>query len=215
MYLTLGTRPDLSYAVGVLRRYSANPGPDHQRALDCVFKYLRATSDRGLVFQRGTEKGLTLEGYADVDWANDVNNRRLTSGYVFMLASTAVSWSSKKQTSVALSSTEAEYIAGAHAAKELIWLRQLLAGLSFTTNSPTTLLMDNQLAIAIAKNPAHHKRMKHIEVCYHFLKRMVKDGKIKLEYVPTTEQPADAMTKGLACEKHELFIGQMGLRRLG
>jgi Reverse transcriptase (RNA-dependent DNA polymerase) len=215
MYLTLGTRPDLSYAVGVLGRYSANLGPDHQRALDRVFKYLRATSDRGLVFQQGTEKGLTLEGYADVDWANDVNDRWSTSGYVFMLAGAAVSWSSKKQMSVALSSTEAEYIAGAHAAKELIWLRQLLAGLGFATNSPTTLLMDNQSAIAIAKNPTHHERTKHIEVRYHFLKRMVEDGKIKLEYVPTMEQPADAMTKGLARKKHELFIGQMGLCRLG
>jgi hypothetical protein len=120
----------------------------------------------------------------------------------------------KKQTLVALSSTEAEYIAGTHAVKELIWLRQLLTGLSFASNSPTTLLMDNQLAIAIAKNPAHHEHTKHIEVCYHFLKKKVKENEIELKYVPTTEQPADAMTKGLSCEKHELFIGQMGLCRL-
>jgi hypothetical protein len=144
-----------------------------------------------------------------------VNDRRSTSGYVFILAGAAVSWSSKKQTSVALSSTEAEYIAGTHAAKELIWLKELLARLDLATNSPTTLLMDNQSAIAIAKNPAFHKRTKHIEVRYHFLKKMVKDKKIRLEYVPTTEQTADAMTKGLSREKHELFIGQMGLRRLG
>ena len=144
-----------------------------------------------------------------------MNDRRSTSGYVFILAGAAVSWSSKKQTSVALSSTEAEYIASAHAAKELIWLRELLAGLDLATNSPTTLLMDNQSAIAIAKNPAFHERTKHIEVRYHFLKKMVEDEKIRLEYVPTTEQTADAMTKGLSREKHELFIGQMGLRRLG
>jgi hypothetical protein len=151
----------------------------------------------------------------DADWANDVNDHQSTLGYVFILAGTTVSWSLKKQTSVALSSTEAEYITGAHAAKELIWLRQLLTRLDLATNTPTTLLMDNQSAIAIAKNPAFHERTMHIEVHYHFLKKMVKDKKIKLEYVPTTEQTADAMTKGLACEKHELFVGQMGLRRLG
>jgi hypothetical protein len=151
----------------------------------------------------------------DADWANNVNDCRSTLGYVFILAGATVSWSSKKQTSVALLSTEAEYIAGAHTMKELIWLRQLLAGLDLTTNVPTTLLMDNQSAIAITKNPAFHEHTKHIEVCYHFLKKMVKDGKIKLDYVPTTEQTADAMTKGLSREKHELFIGQMGLRHLG
>jgi Reverse transcriptase (RNA-dependent DNA polymerase) len=215
MYLTLGTRPNLSYAIGVLGRYSANPGPDHQCALDRVFKYLRATSDCGLVFQRGTEKGLTLEGYADADWASNLNDRWSTLGYVFMLASAAVSWSLKKQTSVALSSTKAKYISGAHAAKELIWLRQLLARLSFAMNSPMTLLIDNQSAIAIAKNPAHHERTKHIEVRYHFLKKKVEEKEIELKYVPTTEQPTDTMTKGLSHEKHELFVGQMGLRRLG
>jgi hypothetical protein len=114
-----------------------------------------------------------------------------------------------------LLSTEAKYITGTHTVKELIWLRELLARLDLTTNLPTTLLMDNQSAIAIAKNPTFHECTKHIEVCYHFLKKMVKDGKIKLEYIPTTEQLVDAMTKGLACEKHKLFIGQMGLCHLG
>jgi hypothetical protein len=144
-----------------------------------------------------------------------MNDRRSTSGYVFILASATISWSLKKQTLVVLSSTEAKYITSAHTAKELIWLRELLTGLDLATNSPTTLLMDNQSAIAIAKNPTFHKCTKHIEVHYHFLKKMVEDGKIKLNYVPTMEQTADAMTKGLACEKHELFIGQMGLRHLG
>jgi hypothetical protein len=131
-----------------------------------------------------------------------------------MLAGAAVSWSSKKQTLVALSSTEAKYISGVHTMKELIWLRQLLAGLSFATNSPTTLLIDNQSAITITKNPAHHKHTKHIKVCYHFLKKKVEEKEIKLKYVLTTEQPADTMTKGLSHKKHELFVGQMGLHCL-
>ncbi len=97
-----------------------------------------------------------LFSYADADWASDINDRKSTSGYMFKLAGAAVSWSSKKQTSVALSSTKAKYIAGAHAAKEVVWLRQLLSELGLGTRHPTTLLIDNQSAIAIAKNPKFH-----------------------------------------------------------
>ena len=97
-----------------------------------------------------------LFGYADADWASDINDRKSTSGYVFKLASATVSWSSKKQTSVALSSTEAKYIARVHTTKEVIWLRQLLSELGLGTRHPTTLLIDNQSAIAIAKNPKFH-----------------------------------------------------------
>ena len=127
----------------------------------------------------------------------------------------AISWSSKKQTSVALSSTEAEYIAGAHAAKESIWLRQLLTGLGLTISKPTLLRMDNQSAIAIAKNPTFHEWTKHIEVRYHFLKSRVEAKEIELDYVLTMEQTVDAMTKELTWEKHELFAGWMGLRHPG
>jgi hypothetical protein len=169
MYPMLGTRPDLGYAIAALGRHAANPGPDHQRALERVFWYLRATSDQQLVFGWGSLGGSTLFGYADADWASDVNNRKSTSGYMFKLAGAAVSWSSKKQTSVALSSTEAEYISGAHTAKEAVWLRQLLSELGLDTSSPTILHIDNQSTIAIAKNPEFHDRMKHIDVRYHFL----------------------------------------------
>jgi hypothetical protein len=108
--------------------------------------------------------GSTLFGYADADWASDVNDHKSTSGYVFKLAGTAVSWSSKKQTSVALSSTEAEYIARAHAAKEAIWLRQLLSELGQGTPHPTILRIDNQSTIVIAWNPEFHDCTKHIDV---------------------------------------------------
>lgn len=120
MYPMLGTRPDMAYTVAALGRHAACPGNEHQRALDRAFRYLRATSDWKLIFQRGTAEGTTLRGFVDADWASDVNDRKSTSGYVFMLAGGAISWSSKKQSSVALSSTEAEYIAAAHAAKEVI-----------------------------------------------------------------------------------------------
>jgi transposase InsO family protein len=214
MYPMLGTRPDLAYTVAALGRHSASPGEEHQRALDRAFRYLKATSDQRLVFQRGTPSGTTLHGFVDADWASDVNDRKSTSGFVFMLGGAAVSWSSKKQTSVALSSTEAEYIAAAHATKEVVWLRRLLIDLGLDLDSPTTLHVDNQSAIAIARNPEFHDRTKHIEVRHHFLRHKVEGKEIHLEYIPTEEQTADILTKGLVREKHERFSTAMGLRRL-
>jgi Reverse transcriptase (RNA-dependent DNA polymerase) len=213
----LGTRPDLAYTVAALGRHAASPGDDHLRALERAFRYLRATSDRKLVFQRGVPGGTNLHGYVDADWASDVNDRKSTSGYVFMLAGGAISWSSKKQPSVALSSTEAEYIAGAHAAKEAVWLQRLLREIwqQSESHTPVTLLIDNQSAIAIARNPEFHDRTKHIEVRHHFLRQQFESKAIDLSYVPTEDQTADVLTKGLAREKHERFTTSMGVRRVG
>jgi len=169
MYPMLGTHPDLAYTVAALGRHAASPGADHQCTLDRAFRYLRATSDRQLIFQRGTPSGTVLHGFVDADWASDVNDRKSTSGFVFMLGGTAISWSSKKQAAVALSSTEAKYLARAHAAKEAVWLRRLLGELGQDTNSPTALHIDNQSAITIARNPEFHNHTKHIDVRYHFL----------------------------------------------
>jgi hypothetical protein len=210
----LGTRPDLAYAVGVLGQHAATPGEEHQRALDRVFWYLQATKDWHLVFQQGTPEGLSLTGFMDADWANELSDRSSTSGYTYKLAGGAISWSSKKQSSIALSSTEAEYIAGAHAAKEAIWLRRLLSKLGLPDHDPTTLRMDNQSAIAIAKNPQFHDRTKHIEVRYHFLRHKIEEEEIELDYVPTNEQVANILTKGLNREKHTRFSKEMGLCHL-
>jgi hypothetical protein len=215
MYPMLGTRPDLAYTVAALGRHSATPGSDHERALDRAFRYLRATSDWQLVFQRGTPGGTVLHGFVDADWASDVNDRKSTSGFVFMLGGAAISWSSKKQTSVALSSTEAEYIAAAHATKEVVWLRRLLTELGLNLRPPTVLHVDNQSAIAIARNPEFHDRTKHIEVRHHFLRHKVEGEEIRLEYTPTDDQVADVLTKGIVHAKHERFSGAMGIRRLG
>ena len=122
MYPMLGTHPDLTYSVTILGQHAANPGPNHQHALECVFRYLRAMRNHQLVYQCGTDAGITLHGFTDADWGSDVNDQRSTSSYVLMLAGGAISWSLKKQSAVALSSTEAKYIAGTHAAKEVIWL---------------------------------------------------------------------------------------------
>src|SRR6266851_3612268 len=190
MYPMLGTRPNLGYTIMALSCHTTNPSPDHQRALEHIFRYLQATSDQQLIFRWGTLGGSTLFGYADVDWASNINDCKSTSGYMFKLAGAAVSWSSKKQTTVTLSSTEVEYISGAHATKEAVWLRQLLSKLGLDTLSPTVLHIDNQSAIAIAKNPKFHNRTKHINICYHFLRQVIEDGTVELQYTPTGDQVA-------------------------
>ena len=215
MYLMLGTRPDLAYTVAALGRHSACPGIEHQRALDCAFRYIRATSDWKLVYQRDNPNGTTLKGFVDADWASDVNDRKSTSGFVFMLAGGAISWGSKKQSAVALSSTEAEYIAAAHAAKEVVWLRRLLLELKQKVEGPTILAMDNQSAITIARNPEFHDHSKHIEIRHHFLRQKIEEGELGLEYTPTGDQVADILTKGLVREKHDRFAEAMGVRRVG
>ena len=211
MYSMLGTWPDLAFVVGSLGRHSVRPGVEHQHALECTLHYLCGTSDYSLTFQCGTPKGTELVGYVDTDWASNVNDRKSTSGFVFMLGGAAVSWGSKKQTLVTLSSTEVEYIAAAHAAKEAIWLRCLLPKLRESLKLPTTLFINNQSAMVIAQNPEFHNRMKHIEVQYHFLQQVVDDGEIHLEYLPTREQIVDILTKGLSREKHKVFVRKMGL----
>ena len=124
----------------------------------------------------------------------------------------AISWSNKLQSSPALSSTEAEYMACTRAAQEVIWLRQLLEQLGFKQTSPTNLLRDNQGAIALAKNPRNHPRTKYIELRYHFIRLAISDGHILLNYVPTSEMVVDGLTKTLTCDKHELFLGMLGLK---
>jgi len=169
MYLMLGTCPDIAYTVAALGRHAANPGIEHQHALNRLFRYLCGSSDYKLVYRHRVPGGDTILGYVDADWGSDVNDRKSTLGYMFTLSGGTISWSSKKQSTVALSSTEAEYIAGAHAAKEAIWLGRLFAGLQQPSSFPIPLLIDNQSAIAITKNPEFHDRTKHIDIRYHFL----------------------------------------------
>jgi len=155
-----------------------------------------------------------LTGFVDADWANKLSDRSSTSEYVYQLAGGAISWSSKKQSLIALLSTEAKYIVGAHTTKKAIWLRWLLAEIGLPDDDPTILQMDSQSAIAIMKNPQFHNRTKHIEVRHHFLCRQVEEEKIELNYVPTNDQVADTLTKGLNWEKHMKFAKEMELGHL-
>ena len=162
-----------------------------------------------LVFGSGNTKVLT--GYANADWAADKNDHCSLTGYVYMMNGGAISWSSCKQHSTAQSSTEAEYMAGAHAAKEAAWIRIFLLEIGEAQSSPTHLMMDNQSAMALAKNPEFHSRTKHIDVHYHFLHEKIAEEELALDYIPTGEQIADALTKGLPKQKFEVFVKGMGL----
>jgi hypothetical protein len=196
----------------VLSQHAANPRKVHFEALRRVYRYIRSTTDFGILYGGVSGKLAQLTGYVDADWAADINDRRSITGYVFTLAGGAISWASKKQHSTALSSTEAEYMAASNATKEAVWLRGFLTELGqMTKETPLPLLIDNQSAIALIKNAEFHERTKHIAVRYHFIRERYENGEIEVEYCPTGDQVADAMTKGLAREKLSRFVDGMGL----
>ena len=210
MYAMLGTRPDIAYAVSVVSRYAAKPIQAHQSAVTRFFRYLRKTINYVLVF-RGELAQLT--GYSDSDWAGDYDTRKSTSGYVFSIGSAVISWSSKLQPTVALSSCEAEYIGQTNAAKEALWLRRLLDEIQpeSANNQATVIYCDNQGAIALAKNPQFHARTKHIDIQHHFVREKVNEGAVQLKYVETNDQVADGLTKALDKIKFEKFRKAIGL----
>lgn len=213
MYAMLTTRPDLAFAVSVVSRFSSNPVPAHWSAVKGILRYLQGTLDQQLTF-RGDLTPLT--GYTDADYAGDVATRRSTSGYVFNLGSGAISWQSKRQNTVAMSTCEAEYIGQSNATLEAIWLRQLLSEMlpeSIPAPVGLRLLADNQSAIALASNPSVHARSKHIDVRHHHQRECIASGFIKIEYVPTGDQVADIMTKPLSKVPFIKFRDLLGLER--
>ena len=153
----------------------------------------------------------SLTGFSDADWAGDVNTRRSTSGYVFQLGSSSITWSSRRQDTVAKSSTEAEYVSLSSATQEVIWLHRLLKNLGISVLFPTTIYEDNQGAIDISRNPKHHDRTKHIDVCHHFVRERVAAGDVSVVYCPTSEMTADIMTKGLGAVKFRKFRDALGV----
>jgi hypothetical protein len=210
LYLAMNTRPDICYPVGVLARFCSNPGMAHWKAVKHLFRYLQGTKDMKLVYRPDDSQEL-FTSFADADHGGDKNSGKSTGGYLIKFGSGAVSWSSKLQPIVALSTTEAEYIAAVEAAKEMVWMRQLLTEFGFQVNEPSILRIDNQSAISVSKNPEHHGRMKHLDLRYYWLRDQVNIGVITPLYVPTEEMPADLLTKSLARVKVEKFRRMMGV----
>ena len=209
MYVATCTRPDIAHAVGEVAKFCEKYGKSHWAAAKRILKYLKTTQDLHIKFS-GNSKG-ELIGFADANWAGDVDTRRSTTGYVFFLNSGVISWNSKRQPTVATSSTEAEYMSLYSATQEAIWLRLLLKDLEYTDNAATTIFQDNQGCISLAKNPVYHARTKHLDIKFHFLREKVMDEVIVLEYKPTEEMVADGFTKALPKDKHTKFLTTLNL----
>ncbi|RAN69375.1 hypothetical protein B5P42_31195 [Bacillus sp. SRB_331] len=211
IWLASNTRPDISTAVGSLCRFISNPGRPHWVAAQRVLRYLAGTCSFGITYHRQEQGSSDLFGYSDSDWAGDPDTRRSTSGFAFMLAGGPVSWKSKLQSSVSLSSVEAEYIALCSAAREAYWLRQLLQEIGFACPQPTVVFEDNRGCVAISKNNRTDARTKHIDVKYHYTRKLVEDRIIDVKPISTKEMVADVMTKSLDTLKFGWCRNKMGI----
>lgn len=213
MYAMLCTRPDIAYAVSQVSRHGSAPTATHQSTGKRGFRYLNTTSTIGITYDGS--HGLELEAYCDADYAAS-EGRKSMMAFLFKLAGAAVSWMSKLEPTVAISSTESEYMALLQAVKESIWIQRFLKELGrySMVKNVDRIMEDNQGAIALAHNPEYHARTKHIDVQYHFVRECVEMGKVELVYCPTEDMVADALTKPLARDRHWNLVGKMGLERM-
>ncbi|GJU89534.1 retrovirus-related pol polyprotein from transposon TNT 1-94 [Tanacetum coccineum] len=210
IYLT-ASRPDLVFAVCMCARYQASPTKKHLEALKRVFQYLRGTINWGLWYPKDTAMALTA--YADVDHAGCQDTRRSTSGSAQFLGDKLVSWSSKKQKSTAISTTEAEYIAMSGCCAQILWMRSQLTDYGFAFNK-IPLYCDNRSAIALCCNNVQHSRSKHIDIRHHFIREQVEKGVVELYFVTTDYQLADIFTKALPRERFEFLLPRLGMKIL-
>ncbi|GJS88980.1 retrovirus-related pol polyprotein from transposon TNT 1-94 [Tanacetum coccineum] len=210
MYLT-SSRPDLIYAVCLCARYQAKPTEKHLQAVKRIFRYLKGTINMGLWYSKDTDMSLTA--YADADHAGCQDTRRSTSGSAQFLGDKLVSWSSKKQKSTAISSTEAEYIALSGCCAQILWMRSQLTDYGFQFNK-IPLYCDNKSAIALCCNNVQHSRAKHIDVRYHFIKEQVENGIVELYLVRTEYQLANIFTKPLPRDRFNFLNEKLGMRSM-
>lgn len=206
MFLQVVSRPDISFAVNIAARALENPSETHWLLVKRIIKYIKGTLDMGLLYR----KTGVFEAYCDADFAGDKLTRKSTSGSVCMHASAAITWQSKRQQCIALSTTESEYVSAASAAKDIVWLKRLLTECDRVDES-YTLYMDNMSAMKLVKNPEFHKRTKHIDVKYHFLRDLYSKGEMRIMYINTDEQTADIFTKPLAKSRFTELRSKLGL----
>jgi hypothetical protein len=208
MYVMVCTRPDIAHAVGVVSRYMNNLGKEHWEAVKWILRYLRGTSTHALCFG-GSDT--VLQGYVDSDMAGDKDSRRSTTWYVFTVGGTTISWISKLQKVVALSTTKAKYVAATEASKEMIWLQRFMEELGKKQEN-SRLYCDSESSIHLAKNSTFHSNTKHIQLRYHFIRSVLEDGHLKLEKIHTSQNPADMLTKGVTREKLSSCSVSVGLQ---
>lgn len=208
MYLAIGTRPDIAHAVSAISQFNQNHSSIHWNAAKRVLRYLKGTINQGLLYKADDH---AIRGFVDADWANCPIDRRSYTGYSFLLAGAAVTWESRKQTTVALSSTEAEYLGLSAAAKEAIYLINFVRELGFDSLAKVELFNDNTSAIKLSKNPVFHSRTKHISVRDHFIRQALKQNPINLSHISTDFMFADFLTKRLPAPKHEFCCRGLGI----
>jgi hypothetical protein len=208
MYM-IHTRPDICYAVIAMSQFMTEPRQRHWVAEKHILRYLRGTITYGLRYT--SSGGLFLHGYADVDWEGSPVDQKSTSRYCFSLGSSMISWSSRKKGSIAQSTTEAEYIAASDASKEAVWLRKLVSGLFGDKIEMTVVHCDNQSCIKLTENLVFHDRSKHIDMRYHYIRDLVQRKTVKLQYIATSEQVVDILTKPLTSRQFVQLRGKLGV----
>ncbi|KAL4010313.1 hypothetical protein IC575_030164 [Cucumis melo] len=202
------TRPDISFAVSVVSQFMQAPYEKHMEVVNRILRYLKNTPCKGLMFRKTNRK--TIEAYTDSIGVIFID-RKSTSGYCTFVWGNLVTWRSKKQSVVARSSAEAEYRAMSLGICEEIWLQKVLSDLHQECETPLKLFCDNKAAISIANNPVQHDRTKHVEIDRHFIKERLDSGSICIPYIPSSQQIADVLTKGLLRPHFDLCVSKLGL----
>ncbi|KXN87171.1 Copia protein, partial [Leucoagaricus sp. SymC.cos] len=205
------TQLDIQFMVGQVAQFGGNPGIPHLQAAKHILRYLKGTLELKLVLDHRGGKAFDLVGWTDSNWAQDPDSRHSIRGFVFEIAGSLVSWSLKKQPTMAMSSVEAEYMASSNAMKEAIWLRTLLGELDYLQVAATIIHTDNQGCIALAHNPVNHSCTKHINIKHHFIHERVKHSEIELRYILMKEMLVDIFTKQVPCEAFIKFRERLGV----
>jgi hypothetical protein len=211
MYL-VNTRPDICFAVNTLSQFQVEPRHEHWIVAKHVLRYIHGTINYGLRYTVSSD--IQLHGFTDSDWAGSAEDKKSTSGMCFSLGSAMISWGSRKQNSVALSTTKAEYIGACEACTEEIWLRKLISDLFDQVPDSTIIRCDNQSSIILSEHPVFHERSKHIDIKYYFIRDKVQEGEVKLQYIPTDGQTTDILTKPLSRIKFAYFRDKLGIMEI-
>lgn len=207
------TRPDIAFAVGMVRRFIERPTTLHLLAAKRILRYVKGTLDYGLVYTRDAGNN-ELSEYSDSDHAGHLEDRKSTGGMVFYLNDSMITWVSHKQRCVALSTCEAEFMVATAAACQAIWLRNVLTELTGNQIGPVVIYIDNKSAIDLAKNSVFHGRSKHIDVRYHFIRECIERGEVVIKHVSSDNQKADILTKALVAVKFERMRDLLGIKNL-
>ncbi|XP_056844130.1 retrovirus-related Pol polyprotein from transposon RE1 isoform X2 [Raphanus sativus] len=208
----LATRPDLAYSVHILSQFMQTPQEDHWLAALKVVRYLKGTVGQGILFS--ATSSLSLTGWCDADWGGCLTTRRSLSGWIIQLGTSPITWKTKKQDGVSLSSTEAEFRSLRSITKEIIWLKELLRELGINHEDAVTVCCDNKSAIHLSANPVLHEQTKHMGIICQFVRDEITKGVIKMVYVPTSEQFADILTKALGRKEFDAFLLKLGINNI-